>query len=77
MKLDGVYRLEFYKIHIKAGGIKVRDGTVACICGGWGIVREFYKTIDWYKTRRKNNGTFYYMDAWRDKPCLECQTGGA
>ncbi len=46
-------------------------------CGGWGIVREFYNKIDWYETRRKDDGTFYYMVAWRDQPCPECQNGDA
>lgn len=42
-------------------------------CGGRGIVRTFYRTIDWYRTRSEKDGEFYYMDAWDDKSCPKCQ----
>lgn len=49
------------------------DEYIICdTCGGHGIIRTMYKTIDWYKTRRKDDGKRYYMWAWDDKPCPEC-----
>lgn len=49
------------------------DRPVCPECSGYGIIRIFYKKVDWYKTNRKDDGKRYYMDAWQDKPCPRCQ----